>query len=66
MKNSTRILSFVLAIVLLFTAIPFSASAKTLAEFDAEIEKYEKEIAGFTVGGCYDYFVYNCCMDDIH
>ena len=45
MKNSTRILSVILAIILLFTAIPFSASAKTLAEFDAEIEKYEQEIA---------------------
>ena len=45
MKNNTKIFSVLLAVVLLFTAIPFSASAKTLAEFDAEIEKYEQEIA---------------------
>ncbi len=45
MINSTKIFSVLLAVVLLFTAIPFSASAKTLAEFDAEIEKYEQEIA---------------------
>ncbi len=45
MKNSTKIFSVLLALVLLFTAIPFSASAKTLADFDAEIEKLEQEIA---------------------
>ncbi len=45
MKNSTKIFSVLLAVVLLFTAIPFSASAKTLAEFDKEINRIEQEIA---------------------
>ncbi len=46
MKNSVRILAAICAIVLLLTAIPFTASAKTLEDYDAEIEalreKYEQ------------------------
>ncbi len=50
MKISIRIFSVVLAVVLLVSAIPFSASAKTLAEIEAEIEQYEKEIADSSKG----------------
>ncbi len=42
MKISTRIFSVIMAMVLLFTAIPFSASARTLAEIEADIDKYEQ------------------------
>ena len=50
MKISTRILSVILALVLLFTAIPFSGSAKTLEEIQAEIDKYEQEISDSNKG----------------
>lgn len=50
MKISTRIFSVILAMVLLFTAIPFSGSAKTLEEIQAEIDKYEQEIADSNKG----------------
>lgn len=50
MKISTRIFSVVLAFVLLFTAIPFSASAKTIEQIEAEINKYEQEIADSNKG----------------
>ena len=39
-----------MATVLLFTAIPFSGSAKTLAEIEAEIDKYEQGIANSNKG----------------
>ena len=39
-----------MAMVLFFTAIPFSGSAKTLAEIEAEINKYEQEIADSNKG----------------
>ncbi len=45
MKISTRIFSVILSVVLLISAIPFSASAKTIEEIEAEIEQYEKEIS---------------------
>ncbi len=47
---STRILSVLMAVVLIFTAIPFSASAKTLSEIQAEIDKYEQAIANSASG----------------
>ena len=50
MKISTRILSAIMAMVLLFTAIPFSGSAKTLADIEAEIDKYEQEISDSNKG----------------
>lgn len=50
MKISTRILSVLLAMVLLFTAIPFSGSAKTLAEIQAEIDRYEQELSDSNKG----------------
>lgn len=50
MKISIKILSVLLALVLLLTALPFSGSAKTLAEIEAEIEEYEKEIANSNKG----------------
>ena len=50
MKISTRILSVTMAMVLLFTAIPFSGSAKTLADIEAEIDKYEQEISDSNKG----------------
>ncbi len=50
MKISTRILSVVLACVLLITAFPFSASAKTLAEIEAEIDRYEQQISNTAQG----------------
>ncbi len=46
MKTSVKILAAICAIMLLLTAIPFTASAKTLEDYDAEIEalrqKYEQ------------------------
>lgn len=45
MKTSTKIFSVFVAVVLIFTAIPFSASARTLDDINADIEKYEKEMA---------------------
>lgn len=50
MKISTRIISVILACVLLISAFPFSASAKTLAEIEAEIEKYEQQISNSASG----------------
>ncbi len=50
MKISTRIISVILACVLLVSALPFSASAKTLAEIEAEIEKYEQQISNSASG----------------
>ncbi len=50
MKISTRILSVILACALLISALPFSASAKTLAEIEAEIEKYEQQISDTASG----------------
>ncbi len=50
MKISTRIFSVILAIVLVFTAIPFTASAKTLEEIQAEIDKYEQQISNSNQG----------------
>ena len=50
MKISTRIFSVIMAMVLLFTAIPFSGSAKTLADIEAEIDKYEQEISDSNKG----------------
>ena len=50
MKISTRIFSVVLALILVVTAIPFSGSAKTLEEIQAEIDKYEQEIADSNKG----------------
>lgn len=43
MKISIRILAALCAVVLLLTAIPFTASAKSLADYDAEIEQLRKE-----------------------
>ncbi len=45
MKISFKILSTVLAFVLIFSATVMPSSAKTLAEIEAEIEQYEKELA---------------------
>ena len=45
MKTSTKIFSVLVAFILIFTAIPFSASARTIDDINADIEKYEKEIA---------------------
>ncbi len=50
MKISTRVFATFMALVLLFTAIPFSGSAKTLAEIQAEIDKYEQEISDSNKG----------------
>ncbi len=50
MKIKTRILSVALAMILTFTAIPFSGSAKTLEDIQAEIDKYEQEIADSAAG----------------
>ena len=50
MKISTKVFSVILAMVLLFTAIPFSGSAKTLADIEAEIDKYEQEISDSNKG----------------
>ena len=50
MKISTRIFSVILAMVLVITAIPFSASAKTLSDIEAEIDKYEQELAASNKG----------------
>ncbi len=46
MKNSFKILSTLLAIALLICAIPFSASARTLEDIEADIEKMEQELEG--------------------
>ncbi len=45
MKISTKIFSVLVAFILVFTAIPFSGSARTIADINAEIKKYEKEMA---------------------
>lgn len=45
MKISTKILSVLIAFTIIFTAIPFSASAKTVAELNAEIDALEKKQA---------------------
>lgn len=45
MKISSKILSVIFAVVLLVTAFPFTAPAKTIEEIEAEIERYEQEIA---------------------
>ncbi len=50
MKISTRIISVILACVLMISALPFPASAKTLAEIEAEIDKYEQEISNTASG----------------
>ncbi len=50
MKISTKIISVILACVLLVSAFPFSSSAKTLAEIEAEIEKYEQQISNSSAG----------------
>lgn len=44
MKNSIKILSVLFAVVILFTSIPFSASARSIEEIEAEIAKNEKEL----------------------
>ena len=44
MKISIKIFSVLCAAILLLTAIPFTASAKTMAEIEAEIDRYEKEL----------------------
>ncbi len=44
MKISTRIFSVIIAAVMLITAIPFSASAKTSSEIQNEIDKWEELI----------------------
>ena len=44
MKISIKILAALCAAILLLAAIPFTASAKTMAEIEAEIERYEKEL----------------------
>ena len=53
MKISTRVFATFMALVLLFTAIPFSAGAakiKTPEEIQAEIDKYEQLIANSDKG----------------
>ena len=44
MKISTRIFSVIIAAVMLITAIPLSASAKTGSDYQAEIDKWDKLI----------------------
>ena len=44
MKISKKILSFLIAAVMLITAIPFSVSARTLEDIEADIEKMEQEM----------------------
>ncbi len=44
MRISFKILSTLLAAVILICAIPFSGSARTLADIEADIEKMEQEI----------------------
>ena len=44
MKISTKILSVLIAAVMLATAIPFSASAKTSSDYQQEIDKWEEYI----------------------
>lgn len=45
MKISTKIFSVLIAAVMLITAIPFTASARTLEDIEADIEKMEQEMA---------------------
>lgn len=44
MKNSFKILSLIFALVLLFTSIPLTASARSIEEIEAEIAANEKEL----------------------
>ena len=44
MKISVKILSVIFAMILLFTAIPFSASARSIADIDAEIAERNEKI----------------------
>ncbi len=50
MKISTKIFSVICALTLLLTTIPFSASAKTIEQIEAEIDKYEQQIADASKG----------------
>lgn len=44
MKNSVKILSVIFAFILLASSIPFSASARSIAEIEADIAAQEKEL----------------------
>ena len=45
MRTKTKIFSVLIVFILIFTAIPFPASARTIDDINADIEKYEQQMA---------------------
>ncbi len=50
MKISSKIFAVICSLTILLTTIPFAAPAKTIAELEAEIDKYEQQIANAAQG----------------